>query len=223
MEVLAEEILNQGLKIYFHIMGRPTDDYTPEVLQKLFTAGCRWISWGIESGSQRLLDISLKGTSAEAILRIIKDSHQAGISNLLMMIFGLPTGTDEDFDATMDLLDDLVDSTDAISASSFQLFDKTVFSSAAKAFGLEIMGRELLFSSEHGSVHSNRFFYREKDKEGTTRPARGPLEISRFERRRLWNKQDSIFQHLACEHYLLYASHSTIDLSSMRPPLPVRS
>ena len=223
MEVLAEEILNQGLKISFHIMGRPTDDYTPEVLQKLHKAGCRWISWGIESGSQRLLDISLKGTSADTIRRIIKESQQAGISNLLMMIFGLPTGTDEDFDTTMDLLDDLVDSVDAVTASSFQLFDKTAFASQAKAFDLEITGRELLFSSEHGSVHSNRFFYREKDKDGTTRPPRGPLEISRLERRRLWSKQDSIFQHLACEHYLLYASHSTIDIDSMRPSLPVRS
>jgi hypothetical protein len=210
MEVLAEEILNQGLKIYFHIMGRPTDDYTPEVLQKLFTAGCRWISWGIESGSQRLLDISLKGTSAETIRRIITDSHQAGISNLLMMIFGLPTGTDEDFDATMDLLDDLVDSVDAMTASSFQLFEKTAFASQAKTFGLEITGREILFSSDHGTVHSNRLFYREKDKDGTTRPPRGPLELSQLERRRLWNKHDSIFQYLTCEHYLLYASHSIV-------------
>jgi len=210
MEVLAEEIISKGLKIYFHIMGRPTDDYTPEVLQKLFTAGCRWISWGIETGSQRLLDISLKGTSVETIRRIIKDSHRAGISNLPMMIFGLPTGTDEDFDATMDLLDDLVDSVDAITASSFQLFDKTAFASQAKTFGLKITGREILFSSEHGSVHSNRLFYREKDKDGTTRPPRGPLELSRLQRRRLWNKQDSIFQYLTCEHYLLYASHSNI-------------
>ncbi|MBN2594180.1 MAG: radical SAM protein [Sedimentisphaerales bacterium] len=210
MEVLAEEILNQGLKIYFHIMGRPTADYTPEVLQKLFAAGCRWISWGIESGSQRLLDISLKGTSAQTIRRIIKDSHQAGISNLLMMIFGLPTGTDEDFDATMDLLDDLVDSTDAMTASSFQLFDRTAFAAQAKTFSLEITGREILFSSEHGTVHSNRLFYREKDKDGTTRPPRGPLELNRLERRRLWSRQDSIFQYLTCEHYLLYASRSTI-------------
>ncbi|MFH1719806.1 MAG: radical SAM protein, partial [Planctomycetota bacterium] len=102
MKMLAEEILNRGLNICFHIMGRPTNDYTPEVLQTLSKAGCRWISWGIESGSQRLLDISRKGTSVETIRRVIGDSHQAGISNLLMLIFGLPTSKDEDFDATMD-------------------------------------------------------------------------------------------------------------------------
>jgi radical SAM superfamily enzyme YgiQ (UPF0313 family) len=213
MKMLAEEILNRGLNIYFHIMGRPTNDYTPEVLQTLFKAGCRWISWGIESGSQRLLDISRKGTLVETIGNVIRDSHQAGISNLLMFIFGLPTSRDEDFDATMELIDDLDDSVDAVTSSCFQLFDKTAFAAQAKTFGLKIKGREKLFSSEHGSVHSSRLFYQEKAENGTVRPPRGPLEIARLERRKLWTKHSSIFQHLCCEHYLLYASHRSIILT----------
>jgi len=207
MKMLAGEILDRGLNIYFHIMGRPTNDYTPEVLYVLFKAGCRWISWGIESGSQRLLDISQKGTSVETIRRVIRDSHQAGISNLLMSIFGLPTSRDEDFDATMDLMDDLIDSVDAVTSSSFQLFEKTAFASQARTFGLKITGRERLFSSEHGVVHSNRLSYQEQDANGTVRPPRGPLEIARLERRKLWNREHSIFQYLWCEHYLLYAAH----------------
>ncbi|HUT43930.1 MAG TPA: radical SAM protein, partial [Desulfobacterales bacterium] len=162
MKRLAEEILNRGLNIYFHIMGRPTSDYTSEVLQTLFKAGCRWISWGIESGSQRLLDISRKGTSVETIGNVIRDSRQAGISNLLMFIFGLPTGRDEDFDATMDLIDDLDDSVDAVTSSCFQLFDKTAFAAQAKTFGLKITGREKLFSNEYGSVCLSRLLYHEK-------------------------------------------------------------
>ncbi|MBN2316191.1 MAG: radical SAM protein [Sedimentisphaerales bacterium] len=208
MKILAEEILHRGLTISFHIMGRPTNEYTPEILQTLFKAGCRWISWGIESGSQRLLDVCLKGTSAETIRRVIRNSHQVGISNLLMMIYGLPTGKDEDFDATMDLMDDLIDCVDDIKNSSFQLFDKTAFASQAKTFGLKITGRERLFSTEYGIVHSNRLFYQEKGEDGTMRPPRGPLEINRLERRKLWTQDDSIYQYLCCEHYLLYASHS---------------
>lgn len=208
MKMLAEEILNRGLSVYFHIMGRPTNEYTPEVLQTLFKAGCRWISWGIESGSQRLLDISQKGTSAQTVRRIVGDSHQAGISNLLMLIFGLPTSKDEDFDATMDLLDDLIDSAEALTCSSFQLYDGTLFAAQARTFGLHVAGRERLFSSEHGSVHSKRLFYRERGEDGTVRPPRGPQEIARLERRRLWTRQDSIFQYLCCEHYLLYTSRA---------------
>ena len=214
MKILAEEILNRGLNIYFHIMGRPTNDYTAEILQTLFKAGCRWISWGIESGSQRLLDMSRKGTSVETIRNVIRNSHQAGISNLLMLIFGLPTSRDEDFDATMDLIDDLDDSVDALTSSCFQLFDKTVFAAQAKTFGLKITGRERLFSNEHGSVHLSRLLYHEKAEDGTVRPPRGQLEIAQLERRKLWTKQSSIFQHLCCEHYLLYVSHRSITFNN---------
>ncbi len=208
MKALADEILDRGLSVYFHIMGRPTDDYTGEVLQTLFKAGCRWISWGIESGSQRLLDISQKGTSAQTIRRVVASAHQAGISNLLMLIFGLPTSKDEDFSATADMLDDLVDSVESLTCSSFQLYDGTAFASRARDFGLQIIGREMLFSTDNGRVHSKRFFYRETGEDGTLRPPRGPHEITRLEHRRLWAGRDSIFRHLRCEHYLLYASHA---------------
>ncbi len=207
MKILAEEIINRGLNIYFHIMGRPTNDYTPEILQILFRAGCRWISWGVESGSQRLLDVSQKGTSVEIIRNVIKNSHRAGISNLLMLIFGLPTSRDEDFDATIALIDDLYDSVDAVTNSCFQLFDKTLFACQAKTFGLKITGHEKLFSSEHGTVNSSRLFYQEKAEDETARPPIGPLEIAKLEHRSLWTGQSKMFQNLCCEHYLLYVSH----------------
>ncbi|MBN2182936.1 MAG: radical SAM protein [Sedimentisphaerales bacterium] len=215
MKILAEEILRRDLHIYFHIMGRPMDDYTPEILQLLFKAGCRWISWGIESGSQRLLDVCLKGTSVETVRKVVRDSHQAGISNLLMLIFGLPTSGEEDFNATLDMLDDLDDAVDDVKSSCFQLFDKTAFAAQAKAFGLQVTGREVLFSNEYGMVHSHRLFYKEKSVDGTMRPPRGLLEITQRQRRKLWNCHDSILQSLCCEHYLLYVAHR----SDIRPDM----
>jgi anaerobic magnesium-protoporphyrin IX monomethyl ester cyclase len=224
MKLLAEEILHRELNIYFHIMGRPTDDYTFEVFELLFRAGCRWISWGIENGSQRVLDVCRKGTSVDTIRKIIPDAHRAGISNLLMMIFGLPTATEEDFDATSRMLEDMDDSIDAVTNSCFQLFDKTGFASQAAKFGLKIIGREKLFSNEHGAAHSHRLIFRETALDGTTRPPRGQLELNRLLRRRLWNSQHPILQNIACEHYLLYATHqkqsdSTNPITESDPPI----
>jgi anaerobic magnesium-protoporphyrin IX monomethyl ester cyclase len=204
---IADEILKNKLDIRYHIMGRPTDDYNPEVFEKLFKSGCRWISWGIESGSQRLLDICRKGTNVETIRRIVLDSNNAGISNLLMLIFGLPTSTEEDFKETIKLLDDLDEVTDAVTNSNFQLFDRTAFSTRSIEFGIKITGREKLFSLDNKALHSNRLFYREQSSDGTTRPPQGPLEIERLQRRRLWTGPVSIFQDICCEHYLLYAAH----------------
>ncbi len=207
MTGLADEIINNKLDIFYHIMGRPTDDYHPEVLEKLSESGCRWISWGIESGSQRLLDVCRKGTNAETIKRIIRDSSKAGISNLLMLIFGLPTSTEEDFNATIHLLDDLEDAVDAVTNSNFQLFDRTAFSAQAKEFGMKVNGRERLISCKNGALYSNRLFYLEKSSDGTMRPPQGPMELERLERRKLWKGPPSIFEDICCEHYLLYAAH----------------
>jgi hypothetical protein len=207
MKSLADEIVNNDLDIFYHIMGRPTDDYNPEVLQTLFKSGCRWISWGIESGSQRLLDICRKGTYVETIRKIVKDSSDAGISNLLMLIFGLPTSREDDLNATINLLDDLDEAVDAVTNSNFQLFDRTAFAAQAKMFGINVTGRERLLSCKNGSLYSNRLFYQEKSSDGTMRPPPGPLEIERVERRRLWMGQPSIFDDICCEHYLLYMAH----------------
>ena len=207
MKIIAEEILRRDLKIYFQIMGRPMDDYTPEILQLLYRAGCRWISWGIESGSQRILDVCLKGTSVETIKRIVIDSHQAGISNLLMMILGLPTAGEEDFKATLEMLDDLGDAVDTVNFSSFQLFDKTAFASQAKMLGLKITGREKIFSNENGSVHTHRLFFKELASDGTIRPPRKTLEATQWLQRKLWSGRYQNYHVLNCEHYLLYAAH----------------
>ncbi len=206
MNLLADEIVARRLDIAYHIMGRPTESYTPEVCRRLYEAGCRWISWGVESGSQRLLDLCAKGTNVETIHRVIRSAAQAGISNLLMMIFGLPASREADLDATFDLLDSLADVTDDITASSFQLWQNTAFAANAATFGLQVVGRERLFDSTDGPVHSLRLFHREKAADGALRPPSGPLEIARWQRRRRIMGNAPRLQGLPCEHTLLYTA-----------------
>ena len=207
MKLLAQEIIKQNLKIYFQIMGRPMDDYTPEIFALLYEAGCRWISWGIESGSQRVLDICFKGTSIETIKKDVIQAHQAGISNLMMMILGLPTAGEEDFKETIEMLDDLADEIDTVNFSSFQLFDKTAFAAKAKMFGLMITGCEEIFSNEYGTAHTHRLFYKEISADRTVKPPRGPMEVAQINKRKLWINQFKGYPVLSCEHYLLYASY----------------
>ena len=83
-------IIASKLKCSFHIMARTLGSYTPALLEKAARAGCCWISWGMESGSQKLLDIMRKGTEVKTSAEVIKTASSFGISNLLMMIFGAP-------------------------------------------------------------------------------------------------------------------------------------
>ena len=206
---LSNEIIGRGLRINFQIMGRPTDTYTPEALAVLSRAGCRWISWGVETGSQRLLDVCGKGTSVDSIRRVLIDTQAAGISNLLMMIFGLPTSRDEDLRATLDFLDDMAPYVDDVTCSSFQLWEKTGFAANPAAYGLKVTERDRFFATATGPVHSLRLAFLETGDDGTSRPGRGAMEAAAWQRRKKRANWHTVYDGLCCEHYLRYASKLT--------------
>lgn len=210
LELLADEILKRGLEINFHFMGRPTEDYTPGRLEKLAASGCRWISWGIESGSQRLLDVSCKGTSVEVIKRILKDSHEVGINNLLMMIFGLPTSTDDDLDQTFFFIEEVREWIDAMTESNYVLYKNTPFAKDPSRFGLHITSQQELCRIGHKPLRCFKLNYMERSSDGSLRPPRGTIELELWKRRKRWLFEPTIFDKICAEHYLLYASSPQI-------------
>ena len=212
LEQISTAILARDLHLSFHLMGRPTAAYTPDRLALMAQAGCSWISWGVETGSARLLDVCGKGTTPQEIRQVITNAAQAGIYNLLMMIFGLPTSTPEDLRATLDLVADLADATHNVTTSRFQLFAKTPFSVRAERYGLRITGQEVLFKRTAQDVHSLRLFHQEQATDGTWRPPSGNLEITEWDKLRRWIGLDSSLDALYAEHLFLYTTQRTTRL-----------
>ncbi|MBN1359905.1 MAG: radical SAM protein [Sedimentisphaerales bacterium] len=206
LEQLSDEILRRGLSLHFHLMGRPTQDLTTARLAKAAAAGCHWISWGIETGSQRLLKLVRKGTRRDEIERLMERSYEAGIANLMMMIFGLPTSTEEDLNQTLDLIERVYHLVAAIKTSSFVLFDGTYFAQHPERFGLAITGRQQLLRIEDQPVHTSRLDFMVKAADGSLMPPPGPLEVSRWTQRRRWLGELSFLETLGCEHFLLYST-----------------
>lgn len=76
--------------------------------QDLFAAsagGMRRISFGLESGSQRLLDAMRKGCSVERNEAFLRNAHDAGLSVRCTMFKGYPGETAQDMEATADFLE----------------------------------------------------------------------------------------------------------------------
>ena len=136
LATLSDAIRARGLDLAFHSMARPTGRYTKELLATARAAGCVWLSFGVETGSGRLLDLCRKGTHVPEIRAAIIESARAHISNLVMLVFGLPTSTDDDLEATLDLLGEVHEHVDAFTESSFALFDHTEFARRAPELGL---------------------------------------------------------------------------------------
>lgn len=68
-------------------------------------AGCKQILVGVESGSDRLLQMVRKDVSAEEIIQAAKLIHEADMEVYAMVINGLPTETKEDIKRTERMLD----------------------------------------------------------------------------------------------------------------------
>ncbi len=216
LEALSRAILAAGFDCSFQAMARPTADYTPERLELAYAAGCRWISWGVESGSQRLLDLVDKGLQVAAVEQVLRQASQAGISNLMMMIFGLPTSSPADLEATLSFIARVYPHVDAMTSSSFALFEATAFARRPQRHALELVGREELYRLGGRSVHSSRLHFRRRQESGKGQSDLGRREIAAWERRRAWLGEPSFLEGLPCEHYLIHVARRA---EQQRPPV----
>ena len=91
--------------------------------------------WGLESASQRLLDLMRKGTNAQKIAAILNSASEAGIWNLLFLIFGFPTETKAEWLGTLDFLESIRESVHALSRSRFILLEGSQVFSTLSAMG----------------------------------------------------------------------------------------
>ena len=64
-----------------------------ELLLLMKEAGCRIISYGLESGNQRLLDLIDKNITLERVKKVVLMTQKAGIDIRASFILGLPTET----------------------------------------------------------------------------------------------------------------------------------
>jgi len=72
-----------------------------DVIRKMRDSGCEHIIFGIESGSQRVLNLMKKHYRIEDADRIIRDMHNAGICVTGNFMFGFPGETENDFKETL--------------------------------------------------------------------------------------------------------------------------
>jgi anaerobic magnesium-protoporphyrin IX monomethyl ester cyclase len=97
---LCELILERGLALQWTCNSR-VDFVDPEMLRLMGQAGCRWISWGIESGSEEILRRVRKAIALDQVRDALLWSHQAGIRNFGYFIIGLPGETEETIQETI--------------------------------------------------------------------------------------------------------------------------
>jgi anaerobic magnesium-protoporphyrin IX monomethyl ester cyclase len=92
IEELCREITDRKLKIQWNC-GTRVDMVTRELLAKMKDAGCISVWFGVESGSQQVLDAMKKGITTSQTMRVIGWVRELGLKPVPNVILGFPGET----------------------------------------------------------------------------------------------------------------------------------
>ena len=97
---LCNLMIKLGINLKWTCNSR-VDYVDEEMLQLMAKAGCWYMTWGIESGSEQVLKHARKGAYPDKALRALTWARAAGIKNWGYFIIGLPTETEETIQMTI--------------------------------------------------------------------------------------------------------------------------
>jgi len=102
LERVCDLLIERELPVTWEGQGIPYRKMTFSLLQKMKAAGCCKMQWGLECGSNKLLQNIRKGRlfTVNEAEEVIRSSHEAGIRTELFIMIGLPGENDIEFKKT---------------------------------------------------------------------------------------------------------------------------
>lgn len=97
---ICELIRKKGLRLAWDCRTR-VDRVDPELLRAMHGAGCFRVQYGLESGSQKVLDAMKKGQTLEQAREAVAHTREAGMLPSASFIIGMPGETPEDIQKTI--------------------------------------------------------------------------------------------------------------------------
>ena len=103
MQEISNIIIEKEINIRLGCLAS-INTYDEETFELMYKAGFRWIHFGIESGSQKVLENNNKNFNIDYAKKVIKEVKQTGYRVRTSFIFDLPTTTKEDMKKTIDFI-----------------------------------------------------------------------------------------------------------------------
>jgi radical SAM superfamily enzyme YgiQ (UPF0313 family) len=152
----AKAIIDSGLKIQYGCFGHAKGIRKAD-FELLKASGCRAIFYGVESGSQRILDEALnKGNKVEEIRDILKRTKESGIYTIGSVIYPNPFENEASRKETMDLLLDT--RPDSVPVQFPGLVPGCAWDEEAERFGFEVpKGRA--YAMHYGLTYKIKLIY----------------------------------------------------------------
>lgn len=127
------------LGLLFRCMGRACYD-NEETYARLADAGCVQIAWGIESGSQRILDRMRKDTTVQQNRNVIRWARKYGITSRAFFILGYPGETRATLEETKRFIEE--EEPDQWFVSNFVPYPGTDVGDHPERYGITYMSKD---------------------------------------------------------------------------------
>ncbi len=102
-ETLRDMLRNRNIELNWHCNSR-VDTVTRKKIRIMAESGCHCISFGVESGSQKILDFYRKETTPQQAEKAFEWCHEFGVEATANLMIGFPLENDEDLRMTYEHL-----------------------------------------------------------------------------------------------------------------------
>lgn len=104
---ICDEIINRGIDVQWYARVR-VNTVNKEVLSKMKKAGCISLSFGVESGSPRILKVIKKNITLDQVRDISRACDELSLFTKAFFMVNHPQETLEDVGKTLDFIDELI-------------------------------------------------------------------------------------------------------------------
>lgn len=104
LSIICDTIVKKDLDAIWGGNARVDVRLNHRFLAKMYNAGCRFLLYGVESASSKILSGMNKGVSIEQIENALKDTYDMGILVRIYIISGFPTEDEDDVKETIEFI-----------------------------------------------------------------------------------------------------------------------
>ncbi|MFW9873755.1 MAG: radical SAM protein [Candidatus Thorarchaeota archaeon] len=135
---LCDRIIDSKLDILWSDCIKPLSYLSQNLYNKLRESGCVRLSYGIETGSPRIMKLMNKGHSVSDCEKNLRYAHKAGIFTEAAFIIGFPTEGEKEFNETLDFVKRNKDYLDILGQSIFRLHGNTSIIKNPEKYGIQV-------------------------------------------------------------------------------------
>lgn len=140
LKSLSERITDEGLKIRFGTMMR-FEKRLIGIIESAARAGCALLSFGLESGSPRIVSLMEKGYEHDTAQIIIDKCAQNGIAVEVCTMFGFPSETYQEAQETISFIERNIDKLSFLRASPWFLTPESKVHKEMQRYGVYAASR----------------------------------------------------------------------------------